>query len=409
MINLSASPFYLTKYELRIQRVCEVSHLLKTSVAYVNRVGGDGEVLFSGQSFVANGDDILAVAPAFESAHLSVELPATRGKYRHCKPSPLRSIWQNSETEGPSQDETIKLIPLSPQELDRAVCALQFGLQEYATRNGLTKFLVAVSGGIDSALVLTLAKLALRHGQRLEALSMPGRYSSPQSHELADKLCRGLGVPCKVLPIKFFHAACRNGFVDSLASPLEGLADENIQSRLRSTLLYARANQTNAMVLNTSNKSELTVGYCTQYGDSVGAISLLGDLYKSEVYQLAEYINQSHGELIPREIIQRPPTAELREGQRDSDCLPEYPVLDAILEGLVNYRMSPRELIKRHHCPQMVAKVAQLYIRSEFKRVQFCPIIKIKPKSYGFGHRIPLAKNIDYYRVKTKEMSNGKR
>jgi NAD+ synthase (glutamine-hydrolysing) len=197
-------------------------------------------------------------------------------------------------------------------------------------------------------------------------------------------------------PIKFLHSTIRNSFKDAFKEDLQGLADENIQSRLRGSFLYARSNLTNAMVLNTSNKSELAVGYSTLYGDSVGALSPLGDLYKSEVFALANYVNKKYNNIIPEQVITRPPSAELREGQEDAHSLPPYERLDAILEGFLSYRMSQEDLIKHGHNNEEVSKVFKLYQKSEFKRFQFCPIIKLKAKSFGFGYRMPLtSKNID--------------
>ena len=172
--------------------------------------------------------------------------------------------------------------------------------------------------------------------------------------------------------------------------------NENVQSRLRGTLLYTRSNQTNAMVINTSNKSELAVGYSTQYGDSVGAISLLGDLYKSEVYQLCDYINRQHDNMIPAGIIDRGPSAELRENQLDQDSLPPYARLDPMLEGILSYFSGKKQLLELGFSQEEVTKVIGLYARSEYKRAQFCPILKVKAKSFGFGYRIPMSQSTKY-------------
>lgn len=201
----------------------------------------------------------------------------------------------------------------------------------------------------------------------------------------------------KTLPIKFLHSTAKNLFGQTFQEPFEGLTDENIQSRLRGLLLYTRSNQFGSMVVNTSNKSELAVGYSTQYGDSVGAISLLGDLYKSQVYTLAEYINKAYKGLIPSEIITREPTAELREGQTDSQSLPKYDELDAILECILNYRYTEQDIVDMGFNPQDVEKTIHMYKRNEYKRYQFCPILKISSKSFGFGYRIPLSKDNDFY------------
>ena len=222
---------------------------------------------------------------------------------------------------------------------------------------------------------------------------MPSQYSADLSLELSQKLCDQLEVPLNILPINELHDHMREHFNRFLQNPLEGLADENIQSRLRGSLLYARSNQVGSMVINTSNKSELAVGYSTLYGDSVGALSLLGDLYKSEVYDLAHYIHRTRN-LIPIGFMDRAPSAELRENQEDAQSLPPYEILDTILEGLLSYRHSVKELIELGLPEQDVKKVYGLYTKSEYKRNQFCPIIKVKAKSFGFGYRVPITKKI---------------
>ena len=204
-------------------------------------------------------------------------------------------------------------------------------------------------------------------------------------------------IPMKTLPIKFLHSTAKNLFQQTYEEPFNGLTDENIQSRLRGTLLYTRSNQINSMVVNTSNKSELAVGYSTQYGDSVGAISMLGDLFKSQVYRLAEYINKKFDGIIPEEIITRPPTAELRENQVDTESLPPYDRLDAMLEGVLNYRYTKQDLLDLGFLPEEVEKTLNMYRRNEYKRFQFCPILKVATKSFGFGYRIPMSKKSDFY------------
>jgi NAD+ synthase (glutamine-hydrolysing) len=260
----------------------------------------------------------------------------------------------------------------------------------------MNKFLVALSGGIDSALVLTIAKLALKTGQSLEAIYMPSIFSAPLSTQLCEELCHNLGLPLSYLPIKFLHSSVKNAFQGTFQEKFEGFVDENIQSRLRGTLLYTRSNQTGAMVLNTSNKSELAVGYSTQYGDSVGALSILGDLYKTEVYQLCDFINNRFNHPIPAAIIERGPSAELRENQLDQDSLPPYSRLDGMLEGILSYRFGKSELMKLGFAENEVIKVLELYSKSEYKRRQFCPILKVKAKSFGFGYRVPINKSHQY-------------
>ena len=275
--------------------------------------------------------------------------------------------------------------------------ALSFGLQDYATKSKFSKFSVALSGGIDSALVLAIAKFSLKDDQMLEAIYMPSQFSSDLSLKLSTELCKNLEIPLYEQSIEELHKLAKCKMESTFEQQFEGIANENIQSRMRGMLLYARSNQINSMVINTSNKSEIAVGYSTQYGDSVGAISLLGDLYKSEVYQLSKYLNKKFNNIIPEQIITRPPSAELRENQEDSQSLPPYNILDAILDGLLSYRYSYNELIKNGFKKEDVEKVVSLYSRAEYKRAQFCPIIKVSPKSFGFGYRIPMSKNLDFY------------
>lgn len=397
IINLSASPFDLGKKVKRKQRAQYLSQMFKAPFIYVNRIGGEDEILFDGASFVVNNDQTILELKTFEAESRSFTLPT---KLEHYAPfNPHKEIlWESLfspqlNTQGPLP--VIK--QWTTQDCELIFNALSFGLQEYAQKSGFNKFLVALSGGLDSALVLALIKLSLRPGQVLEAVYMPSIHSSPLSTQLCEKMCRDNDIPLKHLPIKFLHSTIKNTFTQNFAESFEGLTDENVQSRLRGLLLYTRSNQTGAMVINTSNKSELAVGYSTQYGDSVGAISLLGDLYKSEVYWLSHYLNQRHPGIIPQEIISRGPSAELRPNQLDQDSLPPYERLDAILEAILSYKMSKDQLINKGFDKAEVDKVIKLLTRSEYKRAQFCPIIKVKAKSFGFGYRVPMSKCSSFY------------
>jgi NAD+ synthase (glutamine-hydrolysing) len=399
VINLSASPFNLGKDEQRKERGKEISNLLGAPFVYVNRVGAEDEILFDGSSFFLDGNQLLWQGKSFAEDLGELELPKVKRALG--KPSKTNykglNTWESlfSPTLSLKGKNTV-LTALSQKDCEQTLSALNFGISDYALKNGFKNFSVALSGGLDSALVLTILKLGLKKGQKLEAIFMPGLPTSSLSFELCEKLCEKLNVPLKIFPIKFVHKQIQNAFKEYLNEELTGLSDENIQSRLRGSIIYARSNQTQSMVLNTSNKSELAVGYSTLYGDSVGALSVLGDLYKTEVFALAEYINREFKNLIPPEIISRPPTAELRPGQVDSDSLPPYEILDAILEGLLSYRLGPEDLVKLNFSKKDVSRVYNLYQKSEFKRYQFCPIIKIKSKSFGFGYRIPICKTWGY-------------
>lgn len=398
VVNLSASPFDLAKNEKRIQRAKEITKFLGCPFAYINRVGGEDEILFDGGSFIVSGDDFVQ-AKFFEADQLNFKISKNELSTDSVMNEEVPSTWEGLFD--PALEfmagKLPKLKDLKSDSFDLLINALSFGLQEYARKSGFNKFLVALSGGMDSALVLTIAKLALKPGQSIEAVYMPSEYSRDISESLSKELCTNLNIPLKILPIQDLHNQVRTDFESHIGESLDGLADENIQSRIRGGLIYARSNQTGAMVINTSNKSELAVGYSTLYGDSVGAISLLGDLFKSEVFALAEYINTIHNNLIPRDIITRPPSAELRSDQEDTDSLPAYERLDAILEGLLSYRLTLSDLVSFGFNHDEVERVFNLYRRTEFKRAQFCPIIKVKAKSFGFGYRVPLTKNIDFY------------
>ncbi|WP_372651452.1 NAD+ synthase [Halobacteriovorax sp.] len=395
VINLSASPFYLGKDKTRLIRASEISQLFACPFIYTNRVGGEDEILFDGSSFVVNGAQITHRAKFYQEDVLSYQLETFSGevdqkKALNDKVNSWESLFKANITK--NKEGNFRLPELTDEDCEEILQSLRFGIQEYARKSGFKNFDVALSGGIDSALVLAIMKLSLEEGQNLEAIFMPGFFSATMSYDLSFEMCKKIGVKLSTFPIKFAHSSLRNQYNDVFKDPMEGLCDENIQSRLRGAILYARSNQRNSMVLNTSNKSELSVGYSTLYGDSVGAISPLGDLYKTEVFALSRYINKKYGEIIPNGIIDRPPSAELREDQEDSQSLPEYPILDTILEGILSYRLSPKDLIEMGLNNEEVSKVFKLYSRSEYKRKQFCPIIKIKAKSFGTGYRIPICK-----------------
>lgn len=394
VINLSASPYHLGKYASRITRGLEISQYLKAPFAYVNRVGAEDEIIFDGKSFVVDGNEVVLAANAFAADVASIELPTYKApELKNMRAiHPFVNSWSTIFSTRLSAD-TLKLMPLSDEDAAEVLAAIHLGIKDYAEKNQLKKFTIALSGGMDSALVLTILKLLQETMSiEIEAVFMPGLYSSSLSFDLSYDLCRNLGIKLTTMPIKFIHSTVKTIYRDSFASNPTGLADENIQSRLRGALIYMRSNEVNSCVLNTSNRSEIAVGYSTIYGDSVGALSILGDLYKSEVFDLARYINKFFGALIPEEIISRPPSAELRENQEDSHSLPPYERLDPILEALMSSRFSTQDLIKRGHKPEEVLKVYQLFTKSEYKRKQFCPIIKVKPKSFGFGHRVPISK-----------------
>lgn len=396
VINLSASPYHLGKLESRVNRSLEISQYLNAPFAYVNRVSAEDEIVFDGRSFVVDGSGLVSMAESFKSDILTLALPAFNPPVKELirKLSTTTNSWGVIFSTRLTTDTT-KLLPLKDFECAEILDALILAISDYSLKNNIKKFTIALSGGMDSSLVLAILKIMKDRSiypMTIEAVFMPGFFSSSMSYDLAYDLCHNIGVKLTTMPIKFIHSTIRTVYRDSFKTELVGLSDENIQSRLRGTLIYARSNEVGSMVLNTSNKSELAVGYSTIYGDSVGALSVLGDLYKSEVFELARFINQQYDNMIPEEIISRPPSAELRENQEDAQSLPPYDRLDPILEALLSQRYSMEDLIKKGHNKEEVIKVFQLLVKSEYKRKQFCPIIKIKAKSFGFGYRVPISK-----------------
>lgn len=398
LINLSASPYDVAKKRKRFERAKSISLKFKCPFTYLNRVGGEDEILFDGSSFIVAGEKVACALKSFESETQEIVLENIQGRYEHEPVFHPENTWEGLfSPQLVTEKKPAVMKAWSDDECEDVLKALKFGLQEYARKSGFRKFLIALSGGMDSALVLAIVKLSLLPGQEVEAIYMPSIHSASLSTQLCEDMCRRIQVPLHHLPIKFLHATVRNTFTQTFRESFDGLVDENIQSRLRGALLYTRSNQTGAMVINTSNKSELAVGYSTQYGDSVGAISLLGDLYKTEVYRLAHYVNEKHGEPIPAGIIDRGPSAELRQNQLDQDSLPPYPRLDPMLEGILSYRYGKTELSGLGFTDEEIMKTLNLYLKSEYKRAQFCPILKIKAKSFGFGYRIPISKNLKYH------------
>ncbi|HVK48795.1 MAG TPA: NAD(+) synthase, partial [Pseudobacter sp.] len=266
--------------------------------------------------------------------------------------------------------------------------ALILGIRDYFRKMGFSKAILGSSGGIDSAVALALACEALGK-DNVRAILMPSQFSSSHSVTDAEQLSRNLGNPYDIIPIKPVF----DQFISSLQPVFKdlpfGLAEENIQSRTRGNLLMAIANKFGYILLNTSNKSELATGYGTLYGDMAGGLSVLGDVYKMQVYALAEYINRN-GVIIPENIIHKAPSAELRPDQKDSDSLPEYPVLDKVLYQYIERRLGPKEIIGMGIEEALVRRILKLVNTAEYKRNQFCPIIRVSSKAFGVGRRVPI-------------------
>lgn len=379
MINLSASPFDYVHADGRISIVKQNAAKYNLPVIYCNTVGSQTEIIFDGGSLAMNrNQDLIVEMPYFDEALVAVNLRVD-GSFDEL---PVRHAAQ------------VPLAQLMPDELDDNLGianihrAIITSIRDYFSKMGFTKAIVASSGGIDSAVVLALACEALGP-QNVRALLMPSQYSSTHSVSDAERLSKNLGSPYDIIAIEDIFKS----FESSLDPVFKGLpfnvAEENLQSRIRGALVMALANKFNCILLNTSNKSELATGYGTLYGDMAGGLGVLGDLYKMQVYALARYINRLV-EIIPLNIINKAPSAELRPGQKDSDSLPDYYTLDPILYQYIERRRGPKEIIAMGYDAALVARVLKMVNTNEYKRNQFCPIIRVSPKAFGIGRRVPI-------------------
>ena len=378
MINLSASPFDYMHADGRKNIVKQNVAKYNIPMVYCNAVGSQTEIVFDGGSLVMDrSQNLVFELPYFEEAMGCVEFHDDS-----FKETSIRAA------------ETIPNIDLTPYYLeatlgiDKIHRALVTGIRDYFGKMGFSKAIVASSGGIDSAVVLALACEALG-SDNVHALLMPSQFSTGHSVSDAEQLSKNLNNPYDVLPIK--------DIFDSFGKTLEpvfkdlpfSVAEENLQSRIRGALVMALSNKFGSILLNTSNKSELATGYGTLYGDMAGGLGVLGDLYKLQVYELAKYVNRN-SEIIPENILTKAPSAELRPGQKDSDSLPDYSILDPILFQYIERRQGPKEIIAMGNDAALVTRILKLVNTNEYKRNQFCPIIRVSPKAFGVGRRVPI-------------------
>ena len=377
LLNLSASPFAQGKAELRRQLAAAAADRLGCPVLYVNQVGGNDELIFDGGSFVGTPGGGVPCQLAFAATDLA--------------------CWDA----GGSPAEAAPTALPSPEEL--LLRNLVLGVRDYARKCGFRAALLGLSGGIDSALVAVIAAAALGPKQ-LQAVLMPSPWSSAGSLDDATALAQRLGLATTTLPIANLMASFDQTLTPALGGVPTGLTAENLQSRIRGTLLMALANQQGQLLLTTGNKSELAVGYCTLYGDMNGGLAVIGDLYKTSVFRLCAWIDSAaaapcrhalglpaEGELVGCAIRDKPPSAELRPDQRDSDSLPDYAVLDPLLKALIERQRSPEELIVEGCDPALAEQVQGLLRRAEFKRRQAAPLLKVSDRAFGSGWRMPIA------------------
>ena len=379
MINISASPFDYTHDEDRKATIKANVTKYKLPMFYCNGVGSQTEVVFDGASLVFDKD-----------ANLCGQLPLFREAVEGFELRDDGTI-NCGVLEAASRVSDKELTPLGLEEnlnISQVHDAIVMGIKDYFSKMGFTKAIIGSSGGIDSAVTLVLACRALGPAN-VRSVLMPSQYSTGHSVSDAEQLSLNLGSPYDIVPIKNIYDAFLTELKPIFKDLPFSIAEENIQSRTRGNLLMAIANKFGYILLNTSNKSELATGYGTLYGDMAGGLGVLGDCYKLQVYALAQYINRS-SVVIPGHIITKAPSAELRPGQKDSDSLPEYEVLDKLLYQYIEMRLGPNEIKAQGFDPALVDRVLKLVNINEYKRNQFCPIIRISPKAFGVGRRVPI-------------------
>jgi NAD+ synthase (glutamine-hydrolysing) len=363
VLNISASPFWIGKRQLRCDMLASIARQHKVPVVMVNQVGGNDSLVFDGSSLVLNSEGaVVAQGRSFEEDLITFDSKTLTGEMHEQIAGDEASVYG----------------------------ALVLGTRDYIQKCGFQKAIIGLSGGIDSALTAAIAADAVG-AENVIGVGMPGPYSSQGSIDDARALARNLGIRFELLSINQAYEAYRETLRDVFRGYKEDVTEENLQSRARGMILMALSNKFGAIVLSTGNKSELGVGYCTLYGDMVGGLAVISDVPKTLVYRVSEYVN-SRREVIPRATLEKPPSAELRANQKDSDSLPPYDILDAVLEDYVE-ESHPAERIAadRGIDIEVVRRVIRLVDRAEYKRQQAAPGLKISPKAFGYGRRFPIA------------------
>jgi len=389
MINLSASPFDYDHDEDRKEVIRLNVKKYKLPMIYCNAVGAQTEIVFDGGS-LACADNAVVVAEMkyFKEDYLLVDTDTLLGKLDTADTSSHHLMTADMRVAKTDDPDTIIDYLTKENNIAQVKDALVLGIRDYFSKMGFTKAILGSSGGIDSAVVLTLAVEALGK-ENVTAVLMPSGFSSSHSVDDAVALSKQLGNPYHVVPIQPVYEAILGALDPLFAGTAFGLAEENMQSRSRGNILMAIANKFGHVLLNTSNKSELATGYGTLYGDMAGGLSVIGDLYKTQVYALAQYLNR-YEEIIPNHILTKAPSAELRPNQKDSDSLPEYDVLDRILYLYIERRKDLADIIAAGFDEVLVKRALKLVNASEYKRNQFCPIIRVSTKAFGVGRRFPI-------------------
>jgi len=372
VLNISASPFYLGKMNKREEVVSQCAKEFNCAVAYCNLVGGQDELVFDGRSMFADSTGkIKTCAKAFDEDLLIADVI-------------------------PTIDGAVQVKPIQPAGqqpanlLDEAYQALVLGTRDYALKNGFKKIMLGVSGGVDSSVTAAIAVAALG-AENVVCLTMPSRFNSPETIKDAKLVAKNLGVELLTIPIEPILSQFHKSLKTAPGWDNKGIAYENLQARIRGTILMSLSNQFGSLVLTTGNKSETSVGYATLYGDTAGGFAVIKDVPKTMIYQLAEHINKIAGrQIIPADVMTRPPSAELRPDQKDTDSLPDYDLLDKILKGYVEEDKSAQQLIESGLPKDVVHNVIRMVDRNEYKRRLCPPGIKITPKAFGKDRRLPI-------------------
>ncbi len=363
MINIAASPFDVLQAQKREEILRKNALKYKLPLIYVNHIGAQTELLFDGGSLAMNNQgDVVQKLKSFDEDFAIVD------------------------TAQIAQMNAI-VAPL-PEKMELIHDALVMGVKNYFGKLGFTKAVLGLSGGIDSAVTLVIAAEALG-AENVQAILLPSQYSSDHSVKDAEDLAKNIGTPYEIIPIKDPYYSVEKSLEHLFKDQPFNVAEENIQARLRGLILMAYSNKFGHILLNTSNKSEAAVGYGTLYGDMNGGLSVLGDVYKTDVFALAKYMNRNE-EIVPWNTINKPPSAELRPDQKDSDSLPDYDILDEILYLYIEERMGPKEIIARAFDAALVKRVLKMVNINEYKRYQTPPILRISSKAFGMGRRMPI-------------------
>jgi len=382
IININASPFDINKSESRRDIITKKSKELEVPFIYLNLVGGQDELVFDGGSFVTDSNgELMYEASEFEEELFSLDISVQVKEKKESSSLRLRN--SSSKIKKPISKKR-------KNKYESIYSALVLGLKDYVEKNNFKKVLIGISGGIDSALTATIACDALGP-ENITGLAMPSIFSKESSLKDAEDLASNLKFELKKIHIEEISNRYRNLISEILGADLHSITDQNIQARARGSLLMGLSNQLDAMVIATGNKSEMAVGYATLYGDLVGGFALLKDLYKTEVFELAAYRNTLEDEVIPKSIIEKQPSAELKENQFDTDSLPEYEVLDKILQMYIEDNASSEDIIEIGIEKSVVYDVLNKVDRSEYKRRQVAPGVKLTPRAFGKDRRMPIS------------------